>query len=372
MAITNKTGKQYYASQKKSDLKDSNALYDNQVKSTNKDYDTQVFEQSRAYEDQYRENAVQKEINKRQVAESMANLGLTDSGLNRTQQTAVQLSYGNNKANIDRQRQSGIDSLNYSRRQALDTTEQNRLAANAQIEQGYAEKAAAYDENRKTEAKNMVLSYLELGAEPPKDMIALSGISDSELKAYRNYYKKAVKVTAKNNSSGGSNKTKNDTEENSYVIKTNGSNLLKGMKGDLSGNNVTVTAIVKDKVTTGYKYTDNTSHKSTTFSVGVNPFTGDNNLDSKTSVGYAGQTYGYFDNGYQPRGVKGYGAFSKTKNGYTESVGKVPINEREQNVFKTTEGGTRYWVWDRDNNKYVEYTPEGKDSNGDTIWKKVK
>ena len=63
----NLTGEKYYKKLKDKDLKVSNELYDNQVKSINRDYDTQVFEQGKAYEDQYRENAVQKEINKRQT-----------------------------------------------------------------------------------------------------------------------------------------------------------------------------------------------------------------------------------------------------------------------------------------------------------------
>ena len=340
----NLTGEKYYKKLKDKDLKVSNELYDNQVESINRDYDTQVFEQGKAYEDQYRENAVQKEINKRQVAESMANLGLTDSGLNRTQQTAVQLSYGNNKANIDRQRQSGMDSLNYSRRQALDTTEQNRLAANAQIEQGYAEKAAAYDENRKAEAKNMVLSFLEIGAEPPKDMIALSGISDSELNGYRNYYKKAIAAAA-----AKSTKTiKSKDDESKEKVRTFG-----GSKND-NGNNVY------------YFYDEN--GKKYTYPAGVNPYTG-----KPISGGYTAEdlkTFGVWD-GYQPKGVHGYGAFAKDENGYVEGVGKVTVGEHEQNVFRTTEGGTHYWVWDRDNGNYVEFKPV-KNSKGKTEWKKVK
>lgn len=343
----NLTGEKYYKKLKDKDLKVSNELYDNQVKSINRDYDTQVFEQGKAYEDQYRENAVQKEINKRQVAESMANLGLTDSGLNRTQQTAVQLSYGNNKANIDRQRQSGIDSLNYSRRQALDTTEQNRLAANAQIEQGYAEKAAAYDENQKAEAKNMVLSFLEIGAEPPKDMIALSGISDSELNGYRNYYKKALAAAKVTSSS-----KQKDNQKPLGIINTNGSNLSLGMKGTFDDNDVTVTAVVKDGITTGYKYTDNKTGKSTTFSVGVNPFTGINNKDASLNndTTKAVAQYETFENGYQPKGVfyngKDYGwvSFSGIRD---------EINGNMQNVHRTEDGSL--WIWDRTKNKYIPY-----------------
>lgn len=116
---------------------DNTSFYSTQANSTNKLYDEKVDKQSKAYEDSYRENAIQKLINERQVAENMANLGLTNSGLNRTQQTAVQLSYANNKAGIDRQKQSAISDLNLARTQALDTIEQKRLADEASIIQNY-------------------------------------------------------------------------------------------------------------------------------------------------------------------------------------------------------------------------------------------
>jgi hypothetical protein len=331
MATTNSknlTGEKYYKKLKDKDLKVSNELYDNQVKSINRDYDTQVFEQGKAYEDQYRENAVQKEINKRQVAESMANLGLTDSGLNRTQQTAVQLSYGNNKANIDRQRQSGIDNLNYSRRQALDTTEQNRLAANAQIEQGYAEKAAAYDENRKAEAKNIVLSYLELGAEPPKDMVALSGMSNSEIKAYKNYKKSiaAAKVTS-------SNKQKNssvDEKKTKYKVRTFG-----GSKND-NGNNVY------------YFYDEN--GKKYSFPEGTNPYTG-----KPITGGYTTEELEHYGvwNGYQPKFVKYNGTNLGTVQKYATDNGTVQINHQGhmKTIWQTGDGSL--WVWDDNVGNYV-------------------
>lgn len=326
----NLTGEKYYKKLKDKDLKVSNELYDNQVKSINRDYDTQVFEQGKAYEDQYRENAVQKEINKRQVAESMANLGLTDSGLNRTQQTAVQLSYGNNKANIDRQRQSGIDSLNYSRRQALDTTEQNRLAANAQIEQGYAEKAAAYDENQKAEAKNMVLSYLELGAEPPKDMIALSGMTDSEFNGYRDYYKKAIAATKAVNKSKQKNSSV-DEKKTKYKVRTAGGSGL-----DNSGNEVY------------YFYDEN--GKKYSYPKGTNPYTG-----KPITGGYTTEELEHYGvwNGYQPKFVKHNGTNLGTVQKYATDNGTVQINHQGhmKTIWQTGDGSL--WVWDDNVGNYV-------------------
>lgn len=70
-----------------------------------------IREAEHAYDGVINTANVQKLINERQVAERMANLGMTDSGLNRTQQTAVQLSHSNsvNRAMVARQKQ--IDAL---------------------------------------------------------------------------------------------------------------------------------------------------------------------------------------------------------------------------------------------------------------------
>lgn len=80
--------------------------------------DAQIKEAQGAYDGVIRTANVQRLIDERKVSERMANLGMTDSGLNRTQQTAVQLSRTNaiNKAELARQKQ--IDAL------ALEVTRQ--------------------------------------------------------------------------------------------------------------------------------------------------------------------------------------------------------------------------------------------------------
>lgn len=130
------------AGQKNQSLTDLSNLYNSQKNTLTSQYDTALTEAGNAYENQYRENAVQKLINEREVAENMANLGLTDSGLNRTQQTAVQLSYANNKGNIDRQRQSQLDALEAQKAAGLAEVEQNRLAAQDEINRYYTSLAA--------------------------------------------------------------------------------------------------------------------------------------------------------------------------------------------------------------------------------------
>lgn len=79
----------------------------------------QIKEAEHAYDGVINTANVQKLINERAVAERMSNMGLTDSGLNRTQQTAIELSRSNviNNANIARQKQ--VDALALAVRQQV-------------------------------------------------------------------------------------------------------------------------------------------------------------------------------------------------------------------------------------------------------------
>ena len=87
--------KKSYAPQEAEAIVANEQKYATEKKLTTDTYNRQIDETSKSYEDLYDENAVNRLVNEREVAENMANLGLTDSGLNRTQQTAVQLSYAN-------------------------------------------------------------------------------------------------------------------------------------------------------------------------------------------------------------------------------------------------------------------------------------
>ena len=58
-------------------------------------YKTQMEQLPAQYQKLFDTNAVQELVGRKQVQEAMANMGLTDSGLNRTQQTALSLQRGN-------------------------------------------------------------------------------------------------------------------------------------------------------------------------------------------------------------------------------------------------------------------------------------
>ena len=126
------------AQQKNADIESANSLYDAQVESVNGAYEPEKKNIELVYSDAIDENNVQRIINERQIAESMANAGSTDSGLNRTQLTASQLSHSNNYAKLRRQEQAAFDELDRAIAQEISQIEQNRQSTLAGIESEYA------------------------------------------------------------------------------------------------------------------------------------------------------------------------------------------------------------------------------------------
>lgn len=112
----------------------SNKIFENQKAVANEQFTTQLKDTTSAYDEQYRLARIQKAVNERQIAENMANMGLTDSGLNRTQITANQLSYGNRIGRIDTEKQKATDALALALRGNLTTIENNRIQKEAEID----------------------------------------------------------------------------------------------------------------------------------------------------------------------------------------------------------------------------------------------
>jgi hypothetical protein len=284
------------AKAEKTAIKDVNDLYASQKAATEGAYNEQIDLANKAYEDQYRANAVQKEVNQRMVAENMANMGLTDSGLNRTQQTAVQLSYANQKAATDRKRLEQIDAFKREMTNQLATIEQNRLGAVANV-------------------KN---EYNKLNTE--------QGTS-----AYNNMVEQTTKYNTallKNNNG------------DSYIIPTNGSLLSRDYTGRLSDSGVTSYRIKKkDALGTEVdyvKYVDGNSGKVTELPLGYNPYNGQYHKDVLGKDGKYDPSKAFKGNGYQPNNVNGDPLYDS---GITDQ-----INGNTQIVWQTKDG-TKY-IWD--------------------------
>ena len=298
--------------QLRSDRKASiNAIQDSKKTVVTDEYNRDIADTERSYADAYQKNAVQKLINERQIAETNENLGLTDSGLNRTQQTAAQLSYANQKGKLDISKQQTLDQKSGALAAAIAEIEQNRIAAlddNENYWNGIA------DSNAQAVYKANVDAY-------QKEQEAI-------IKANTKLQEAAIKAAASVVPYGAGG-----TSTGKHILQTSGGLLSRDFGGSLKDNNIDV-VLNADGTRT---YVDNNSGKKTTFDMYQNPYTGDINSDAYKGV---------FKNGYQPDNVGG----SKLK--------KVPeveisVNGNKQSVWYTN--GV-YYAWNGAENKYESLT----------------
>lgn len=91
----------------------------------------------------------------------------------------------------------------------------------------------------------------------------------------------------------------------------------------------------------------------TEYQVSTAYYRGDKNPDAKT--------FGTFSNGYQPRGISGYGEVTKTGDTFviaTEVIygpDKGKKQKLQQNIWSTGKGkNKKYWYWDGRQNEYIE------------------
>lgn len=189
---------------------DNDTLYANKEKTLRDTAQQEIDFQSQSYEEDARRIEVQKYINEREVAEANANLGLTQSGLNATQMTAVKLSASNNQAKIERDKQNMIKTITHELNSLLAQNENERLAKNSSIEQtaydqAYSSavsqyndevKAAQEAENKYKAQKNVDYSnlYKHIG-ENEQDLDYYAKLVDEYMKKY-NVDDESAEVTA--------------------------------------------------------------------------------------------------------------------------------------------------------------------------------
>lgn len=315
-----KKQREKYKADMQADIDANGASWDSQINSTQKYYDKQIGDAKIAYDTEYQKNAVQKLINEKKIAETNANLGLTDSGLNRTQQTAAQLSYANQKGKIDLARQSALDNLTLAMTDAI-TTLQNQKAASAR------DITKQWNDHADTQAQNIYNTKYN----------GYVDMHNAQIEADAAVQKAAIEAAGK-----GNNKMPIWYFTDTYDEDENP--IFRNSEGDTQS-----------------------------FGDGINPYTSDNNKkyvitdkngnivikDSSvlkvkgTDTQKAAAYYGVCSNGYQPNGVIIDGKTQGTIKAYdTIPVGNQ-ITGKKQNVWYTEESG-KYWIWYGEGNTYVE------------------
>lgn len=105
---------------------DVNQAYDTQIQKMTDSAEKQTIAAENSYDAAYADNAVQKFVNERQIQTSMANAGMQDSGLNRTQLTAVQLQKANADNNVTHNKNLFINKIRTALQESIATAEQSR------------------------------------------------------------------------------------------------------------------------------------------------------------------------------------------------------------------------------------------------------
>lgn len=310
--------------------------FDSRRKQTTSTYEQQIKDAQGAYDDLYRQNAVQRLINERDVAESMANIGLTDSGLNRTQQTAVQLSYANQRGKIDLERRKAVDTLAQQLASSIASIDAQETTTNAEIDEAFDNAAA---ENA-------------------------TSIYNSQQKNYYDYLIEKAKAEAE--TAQAKIRAEADAVNNvQNVINADDGILSRTYSGNLADNGVRVVKNDKDGSVT---YIDTKTGKRSTFNAGVNPYTDSTNSDLLDENGLYDSTRA-FSNGYQPNNISG-----QTLTAYKRKIGgksvtmTTTVNGNEQTIWMTPDG-TKY-VWRGDLNRYVPWA-ENSVPNTAEVQKKI-
>lgn len=109
-------------------------IFDSQKEQTQKQADSDIKKLDSQYKGLYDEAALQQLVNERNLKQKQASLGLTDSGLTASQQTAIQVARGNANAKISAQKQAAVDSITVQLEQYLAQIEQNRANSFAEVD----------------------------------------------------------------------------------------------------------------------------------------------------------------------------------------------------------------------------------------------
>lgn len=307
MATASKTLEQYREEERAknalladADVGVSNSIYNTQKQNTQSLYQGQIRDTTASYEDALRSNETQKFLNSRAIERRMAEMGLTDSGLNRTQQTAVQLSAANNAGAIQRQRQKAIDTLAQAMASDISTIEAERAAKEQSIRSGYISEA----DSRATSLYNA-------------DLQSATDLETANINAAAKV--RAAQIEAAQKAEEAKQKAEEAKQNNRYFY---------------TG--------VKDE--NGYMIYTNANGDTRKVAEGYNPY-GYNSKAMYASEQAKG--IGLFGNGYQPKGLISEG-------GVFWEAGDINGKKLEHDgepIYITPNGN--YMVWDDESNEYV-------------------
>lgn len=194
-----KDTKSEYEKQKKkitdlsnANLKDANALIEANTQASIKPLEEKKLTLPQQFQSAFDANEIQHLVNQRQLEERMANLGLTDSGLNRTQETALAVQKMNTDAAYNQRKQAAIKSLDDQINEIIATGNLKKQEATLNSSSALRSDLLNLESNYKTNAQQYASDMVKADAEAEAARIKAKQVSltedqiDNALDAYMN------------------------------------------------------------------------------------------------------------------------------------------------------------------------------------------
>ena len=156
-----------------------NKSADEAIQRARNELSTKTTEANQEYRDSILRADLQKELDLRDIRESMAKSGMARSGISQTQQTAAVLSAGNKSAKADRQRLATIDALNKSLedyKNEMNLERENKLFS---LQQYANEQKRAYADSQTQWAEGMDLEVANTAETNRRNALTSLGLDDA-------------------------------------------------------------------------------------------------------------------------------------------------------------------------------------------------
>ena len=189
-------------------IADVKASYDPTIASAKSNADTQTQGLNQQFQKDFDYQAVQELVNKRKLAESMANQGLSNSGLNRTQETAIAVSRSNNEGALTQQKNTQARQISQSLDNYLNGVNSTIAQTSANAYANLSEKnQAVYNSIYNALSDNATsLANADTAAETARikaQQAAQAAAIKAQKDAYNNYYSRAKNLTSNTYSTDG-------------------------------------------------------------------------------------------------------------------------------------------------------------------------
>lgn len=249
-------------------ITNQNAVIDSAAQNTTAQYQKTIDEAPKRFAGQLDDNYIDELVARKNLENSMADMGLTDSGLNRGQQTAISVMRGNADAKTRQQQQDFVSAAQQAIDQVLAEAEREKTSyaneINTGVEDYLAQLWATVQQNSQASATSRFNAQEEsLDAaykaqlEAEEQAIKLQyGLLETLIKegmSYEDAYKTIFGSTEQAAPQGANDATSPNTSALGDTSQTNATPTVAGVKGMISGGYNTIGSWAEQNVAKGLK-----------------------------------------------------------------------------------------------------------------------